>query len=101
MRSLASLVRTSTLALLPLAGCANSQEEVLLQTCKAHDTAVRALTPQVTENRLSQGQVNALFASMDIGDEICDGSATDYVTALQRLEAELLRLTIIDTTVGE
>ncbi len=78
-----------------LAGCAGSQSQQLLSACTSHDAGVRALAPLAATGLLSQEQVTAVDQSIVLADSICDGSATNYGTALSTLEAELLRMVII------
>jgi hypothetical protein len=77
-------------------GCAD-QEGVLLNACKAHNAALTALAPQIADSQFSQRQVDAIFQSEETGNSICDGTVTDFTTALTVLEAEALRLAIIQS----
>jgi hypothetical protein len=87
---------------LSLAACSGLRQDlVLLNVCRAHDAAVRALIPQVAAGVPSQSQVNAIEFSMDIADQVCDGTTTDMTQALDLMEGEMLRLrTIRHTTDG-
>ena len=76
--------------------CAGSQSQQLLTACEAHDAAIRALAPQAAVSRLTQGQVDAVDRSLVIADRVCSGEAQDFSVALATLEAELLRLVIIE-----
>jgi len=79
-----------------LAACAGlTPAQQVLTACEAHDAAVRALVPQVAAGVLSQAQVSSVDASIVLADTICDGTVVDYSTALSLIEAELLRMAII------
>ena len=81
-----------------LAACAGTPEQRLLTACGAHDAADRALVPLIASSMLTQAQVTASEQSVAVADTICDGTATDYTAALDRLEAEALRLAIMRET---
>lgn len=83
------------IACIALAGCAGSQAQQLLTACESHDAFVRAMAPQAAAGVLSQRQVDAVDQSIVVADGICDGTAQNFSTALARMEAELLRMTII------
>lgn len=87
-------------ALVLLAAC-SSAEETLLSACRVHDSALRAIAPQMAAQRLTQSQVDAVFASERTSLAICNGTVTDYTTALIVLEGEALRLAIMQSTATE
>lgn len=88
---------SKTLLALPLilAACAGPQSQQLLLACGAHDAAIRALAPHAAVGALSRGQVAAADQSIATADSICSGEVQDFTTALDVIEAELLRLAIM------
>lgn len=84
--------------ILLVAACAGTAEQRLLTACAAHDAADRALIPLIASSMLSQAQVDASEASVAVADTICSGEFQDFSTALDTLEAELLRLSIMRET---
>ena len=82
-------------------GCASSPQQALLNACDAHDRSVRALSGFAATGALTQRQVDAVDTSIAVADTVCDGTVTDYRSALNVLEAEVLRLAIVQSTAGE